>query len=546
MQSPFAGKRVPLDGVIYPRYKQLSELLNPSFVSAVQQPAAKKQKVQAAAGNVIAVTPFQAAQALANAAAFAASSTPAAVTTFAATAPAAASAYPAPAAGGKTLNANQLRKNALKQVKKARKAGEREVAAATAALNPPAEAAPAAATTFATAMPSFARAALIQKKKASYSDDDDDEDADEDMQDQDPAQQQQARPVPVVAAPVAAKPVPVVRAVAPVVAAKPAAPAAGNADEAARMRQLLGFTSPAVVAAPVAVVAPVARPVAAAAVKPAFSFGFTPAQQQAVAAVEAATERKLADIMELDSSKDGYVPRRVFVCGMPHEFSETELRAYWGFCGEIEALDCLSFADSGRFNGVCFITFKSVKGYDAAMGVNGDELQGRNVRVERCKIIAERKHKQNMNATAAAAVTAAATAAAAAEAAAEDSDDSDAADAAEEAAERAAEAAKVAAAAAAAAAAPAEHSEGYDVAYVGNITFDVKDTDLMGLFASCGCTQVRLHTDKATGKSKGYAHVHFPDTESLNRALKLDGTEMGGRALKVCFAQPKKNTQKKQ
>lgn len=32
---------------------------------------------------------------------------------------------------------------------------------------------------------------------------------------------------------------------------------------------------------------------------------------QAVAAVEAATERKLADIMELDSSKDGYVPRRV-------------------------------------------------------------------------------------------------------------------------------------------------------------------------------------------------------------------------------------------
>lgn len=72
---------------------------------------------------------------------------------------------------------------------------------------------------------------------------------------------------------------------------------------------------------------------------------------------------------------------QVFVCGMPHEFSETELRAYWGFCGEIEALDCLSFADSGRFNGVCFITFKSVKGYDAAMGVNGDELQGRNVRV---------------------------------------------------------------------------------------------------------------------------------------------------------------------
>lgn len=29
--------------------------------------------------------------------------------------------------------------------------------------------------------------------------------------------------------------------------------------------------------------------------------------------------------------------------------------------------------------------------------------------------------------------------------------------------------------------------------------------------------QVRLHTDKATGKSKGYAHVHFADEAGLDR-----------------------------
>ena len=33
---------------------------------------------------------------------------------------------------------------------------------------------------------------------------------------------------------------------------------------------------------------------------------------------------------------------------------------YWGECGEIEALDVMTFPDSGRFRGIAFITFKTV------------------------------------------------------------------------------------------------------------------------------------------------------------------------------------------
>ena len=52
--------------------------------------------------------------------------------------------------------------------------------------------------------------------------------------------------------------------------------------------------------------------------------------------------------------------------------------------------------------------------------------------------------------------------------------------------------------------------------------------------------QVRLHTDKDTGKPKGFAHIHFPDAESVKKAVEeLNGHELKGRGIKLSFAQPK-------
>jgi nucleolin len=55
------------------------------------------------------------------------------------------------------------------------------------------------------------------------------------------------------------------------------------------------------------------------------------------------------------------------------------------------------------------------------------------------------------------------------------------------------------------------------VAYVGNIAFEVTPGELQALFEPYGVTKVRLHTDQHTGKSKGYAHVHFADEGGLDR-----------------------------
>ena len=58
---------------------------------------------------------------------------------------------------------------------------------------------------------------------------------------------------------------------------------------------------------------------------------------------------------------------------------------------------------------------------------------------------------------------------------------------------------------------------GYHVAYVGNIAFAVGAHELHELFKECDCKKVRLHTDRHTGQSKGFAHVHFKDEAALDK-----------------------------
>ena len=41
---------------------------------------------------------------------------------------------------------------------------------------------------------------------------------------------------------------------------------------------------------------------------------------------------------------------------------------YWGYCGEIEALDMMTFPDTGRFRGIAFITFCTVGGRYSGRG----------------------------------------------------------------------------------------------------------------------------------------------------------------------------------
>lgn len=66
---------------------------------------------------------------------------------------------------------------------------------------------------------------------------------------------------------------------------------------------------------------------------------------------------------------------------MPYSYTREQVEEYWGWCGEIESLDMLTFPDSGRFRGIAFITFRTQEGYDAALACDGEALDGQTLKV---------------------------------------------------------------------------------------------------------------------------------------------------------------------
>lgn len=79
--------------------------------------------------------------------------------------------------------------------------------------------------------------------------------------------------------------------------------------------------------------------------------------------------------------------------------------------------------------------------------------------------------------------------------------------------------------------------------YVGNLGYDVSDTDLQQLFSEHGTiVSAQVIMDRDTNRSKGFGFVEMSsDGEAQAAVAALDGKDHSGRALKVNEAKPKEN-----
>jgi RNA recognition motif-containing protein len=78
--------------------------------------------------------------------------------------------------------------------------------------------------------------------------------------------------------------------------------------------------------------------------------------------------------------------------------------------------------------------------------------------------------------------------------------------------------------------------------YVGNLPFSSTEEDLRTLFARHGAVEsVSVITDRETGRPRGFAFVEMSEASAAADAIKaLDGTQLGGRALRVNEAQDRR------
>ena len=77
--------------------------------------------------------------------------------------------------------------------------------------------------------------------------------------------------------------------------------------------------------------------------------------------------------------------------------------------------------------------------------------------------------------------------------------------------------------------------------YIGNISYQTTEDEVSTLFGEHGAVDsVHLISDRETGRSKGFGFVEMPNDEEAKKAIEaVDGSEFGGRQLKVNESRPR-------
>ncbi|GAB6043514.1 RNA recognition motif domain-containing protein [Endothiovibrio diazotrophicus] len=79
--------------------------------------------------------------------------------------------------------------------------------------------------------------------------------------------------------------------------------------------------------------------------------------------------------------------------------------------------------------------------------------------------------------------------------------------------------------------------------YVGNLPFSTTDDDLRSAFEAHGeVSSAQVIFDRETRRSRGFGFVEMPNAHEADTAIEvMNGTDMGGRPLRVNEARPRED-----
>ncbi|KAI7748554.1 hypothetical protein M8C21_008484, partial [Ambrosia artemisiifolia] len=189
------------------------------------------------------------------------------------------------------------------------------------------------------------------------------------------------------------------------------------------------------------------------------------------------------EVQPQTSKEDENTCTKIYVGGIPYYSTVDDIRSFFEGCGSITEIDCLKFPETGKFNGIAMISFRTEAAAKRALDLDGSDMGGLSLKIQPYKATREKKVSDF---------------------------------------------------------APAM-VKGYNRIYVGNLSWDMTEDELKKFFSDCSISSVRLGKDKETGEFKGFAHVDFADSLSLTMALKLDQKPLFGRPVRVRCAVPTKS-----
>ena len=78
--------------------------------------------------------------------------------------------------------------------------------------------------------------------------------------------------------------------------------------------------------------------------------------------------------------------------------------------------------------------------------------------------------------------------------------------------------------------------------YLGKIPYTATEDEISGIFSAHGeVKEVRIITDRETGRSRGFAFVEIEGNDVTAVIEALDGADYGGRTLRVNEAQERRS-----
>ncbi|KAF8122804.1 hypothetical protein EV363DRAFT_1404656 [Boletus edulis] len=157
-------------------------------------------------------------------------------------------------------------------------------------------------------------------------------------------------------------------------------------------------------------------------------------------------------------------------------------------CGQVESARVQMDRNTGRSRGFGYVNFKTVDAVEKALALNGKEIDGRAVRIDKSNP-PDKKTSMDNRAQAFGDVT----------------------------------------------------SPPSAVLFVGNLSFGVNEDTLWETFGDHGdIKSIRVPTDRDSGKPKGFAYVEFSDVGSAKKAHgSLQGVQLDGRSIRLDYSQPR-------